>query len=134
VSKTSNFIFRGTLLRISHCKPSTQQASNKTVTKKLVDSTSGTVDWNITNIYYGTLITRAAMRNIYQEDNNVTHPNRFGVIAHSLIENGTNLSSRFVIDEKNKKFAIIISNSATYNNMIADGVSIDIQFEWNFRE
>jgi hypothetical protein len=89
---------------------------------------------NITEIYYGTLITRAPTGNIYQEYNNDNGPSQLGVIAHRLIKYGYNIPSRFVIDEKKKKFAIIVSKNSTHNNMIAVGVTIDLQFEWNFRE
>ncbi len=124
----------GIKLRISHCKPSHQQIPKKTTTTEPANSASDAVNLNITDIYYGTLITGAAMKNIYREENNVIGPKTFGIIANSLFKFGYNLPTRFLIDEKNKKFAIIVSNNSMYENTIASGVCVDLEFEWNFRE
>jgi hypothetical protein len=98
-----------------------------------VENRSNAIDLKITGIYYGTLITRAAMRNIYKEDN-ITDDKQLGIIAHELAISGYNLPSRFRIDEQSKKFTILVSNNSMYDITIADDVTIDLLFEWNFHE
>lgn len=75
------------------------------------------------------------MRNISKDYNNIIDAvNKFGFIAHNLITTGYDIPSRFEIDEKNKKFAIISTNNSTYNHKIPAGVDVDLKLEWNFRE
>jgi hypothetical protein len=75
------------------------------------------------------------MRNIHKEYHNITNSlNEFGFIAHNLITTGYDIPTRFEINEKNKKFAIISTNNSTYDRMIPNGDHINLKFEWNFRE
>jgi hypothetical protein len=130
---SAQFNFCGRVLRISTPKPNGQQRSNKKPTTQVVENRSNAIDLKITGIYYGTLITRAAMTNIDKEDN-ITDDKRLGIIANELTISGYNLPSRFIIDEQSRKFAIVIANNSMIDPTIAVGASIDLLFEWSFRE
>ena len=130
---SAQFVFRGRVLRISSPKSNGQQRPKTTTTTQAVENRPKIIDLNITGIYYGTLITRAAMKNIDKE-NNTTNDKRLGIIANELTLSGYNLPSRFIIDEQSRKFAIVISNDSRYDPAIPNGASIDLIFEWSFRE
>ncbi|CAF3855780.1 unnamed protein product, partial [Rotaria sp. Silwood1] len=125
----SKFVFCNNTLRLGRPKSS---HSNTTSTTLAADNTPNTVDYNIADIYYGTLITGITKKNIRRGSSIVSSTDELGVIAHSLTPE-TNISSSFEIDLEKKKLAIIIKTSfddfETYCS-----TSNELRFEWNFRD
>ena len=64
-------------------------------------------NFKIADIYYGTLITGAAMRNIQKTDSLVSNDDGFGIVAHRLQNYDLQTSFSLCIDTKKQKLAII---------------------------
>lgn len=97
-----------------------------TVADRLIDDgTSSTINFNITNVHYGTFIMGASVNNIIDTDN----ADVFGLIAHRLINDEHNLRICLRIDQQDRKFAIIVSYESSSRHHDS---STDIAFEWTF--
>jgi hypothetical protein len=88
--------------------------------------------FNIADIYYGTLITGAAMRNIQRIKSIVANDDEFGIIAHHLMNYDLKTSFSLTIDTEKKKLGIVgdFDISETFISEINGALA----FEWNFQE
>lgn len=84
--------------------------------------------YQITDIYYGTLITGAAMKNLHGTDNNAA----FGIIAQRLIDNDVEISYHLHIDTIKKKLAIVGIFNVHEPGLFEKRTTV--KFEWNFHE
>ena len=116
-----NFIFKRRRLRIDRCKKSQQAMKAAATAGSMNNNISSVVSFPIANVHYGTFIVGTAMRNITGANN----VDDFGFIAHRLVDNERNMHIRLQIDERERKFSIIISCTGEYS-------STDLAFEWTF--
>ena len=127
-----NFVFQGNELKIGRNKRSFQQRNKILFITITNNDKPTTASFKITDIHYGTLITGAAMRNIHRPNSIVDGYDEFGIIAHRLMNDEYNASFSFDIDMEKKKLAIIAKLDLTLEN--TSDISIELKFEWNFRE
>ena len=89
-------------------------------------------NFQIADIYYGTLITGAAMKNLQRTRSIVANDDKYGIIAHRLMDSDYGTSFSLDIDTNKNKLNIIIRTT------IFDGyekeISTNLKFEWNFQE
>jgi hypothetical protein len=91
-----------------------------------------TTNINIADIYYGTLITGPAMKNIQRINSIVANDHEFGIIAHHLMNYAFKTSFSLNIDSEKKKLSII-GNFDVSETLFSD-ISGTLKFEWNFQE
>jgi hypothetical protein len=91
-----------------------------------------TTSVNIADIYYGTLITGPAMRNIQRINSIVANDHEFGIIAHHLMNYDLKTSFNLNIDTEKKKLSII-GNFDVSETPFSD-IRGALKFEWNFQE
>ena len=89
-------------------------------------------DFKITNIHYGTLITGAAMRNIYKKNSIVSNPVEYGIVAHRLMNCDYKTTFSFAIDVDKKKFEI--AATVTLFQLDFMETTTILKFEWDFQE
>jgi hypothetical protein len=118
------FVFKRRGLKLDRHKNTRQQSKTTTAEQSIDNDASNTVNFNITNVHYGTFIMGAAMNNI----TGTNKANGFGLIAHRLLNNERNFRLRLRIDTQEKKFSIIIS----YESLSVWGSSIELAFTWPF--
>jgi hypothetical protein len=119
-------------LNISRVKLSSQKPIIIPPITTIINSPPTTIDFKITGIHYGTLITGAAMRNIQRRGSIVSNNDEFGIIANHLINDDYKTSFSFEIDTEKKKLAIIGEFDLVMT--IVSEVTGALKFEWNFRE
>ncbi len=116
-------------------RPATQYIKKTTIIPPIVIGTNDTPTTNkfkITDIYYGTLITGAAMRNIQRSNSLVSNNEEFGIIAHRLRNYECQTSFSLSIDTEKRRLAIIGEfDSFLETNSV---LSRALKFEWSFRE
>jgi len=119
-------------LNISRNNRPSQQPNKTPPVTTTINEKPTTNSFKIADIHYGTLVTGAAMRNIYRANSIVSGYDDFGIIAHRLINDEHKTSFSFDIDMEKKKLAIV----AHFGLMLDDAsdLSTVLKFEWNFRE
>lgn len=110
--------------------------SNTEVFKSLFPTTH----FNIRDIYYGTLITGTAVRNIQRGNSTFSNNDEFGIIVHHLMTSERSFSFNLTIDIENKKLAITGTlemhdafESEWPDSFMSDSTNA-LKFEWDFRE
>ncbi len=115
--------------------PPKRSPQKPTILPPIVIGTNNTPTTNkfkITDIYYGTLITGAAMRNIQKSNSLVSNNEEFGIIAHRLRNYEYQTSFSLSIDTEKRRLAIIGEfDSFLETNSV---LSRALKFEWSFRE
>ncbi|CAF3656841.1 unnamed protein product [Rotaria sordida] len=129
--KSVAFVFHGKKLDIKRINRSSQPPANTLPTMTRINSTPTSINFKITDIHYGTLITGAAMRNIQTGNSIVSNVDQFGIIAHRLIPDQCKIFE-LNIDIDKKKLAI----SGKLDVILTSDITINtgLKFEWNFRD
>ncbi len=115
--------------------PGKRSSKKPTIIPPIVIGTNDTPTTNkfkITDIYYGTLITGAAMRNIQRSNSLVSNNEEFGIIAHRLRNYECQTSFSLSIDTEKRRLAIIGEFDSSLETDSA--LSGALKFEWSFRE
>ncbi|CAM2712695.1 unnamed protein product [Rotaria socialis] len=131
-SKPKTFVFKGQPLHInhSHKKPS-QQPKNILITATTSDNISKIIKLKITDIHYGTLISRASMGNIQTQSSTIHNNSKYGIIAkRPLTDKHTNVHLN--IYEVEKKIAITCDFQLYSMDYFQSATTL--KFEWNFRD
>lgn len=117
------FVFKGRSLKLARCK--SRQRTKTTILEQLAASNSSNVfNFDITNVYYGTFIMKAAMSKITGA--NSTHD--YGFIAHQLVNNNDNIRFSLRIDIQKREISITVSCGSV---SVFDS-TINLAFTWPF--
>ena len=58
----------------------------------------------------------------------------FGLIAHRLLKNESNIAVHLEIDPETRKLAFVLVENWSNNDVINIDIDTQLKFEWNFRE
>ena len=129
----NKFVLMGNPLRFNRQTSKAPQSPNTQATQTLGEKNVSTVSYSISDIYYGTLITGAAMRNIHKRPSSiVSSHDEFGVIGHSFSGTGINVPFTVTLDPKKRKIALV--GETTSNTAGVMDVTDRLSFEWRFSE
>lgn len=109
-----------------------QQAKNLSTAPKMIASKPTSSSFNIADVYLGTLITGAAMKNIQKTKSIVSNDDRFGIVANHLKNYELSTSFSFQIDVEKKKLSIVGAFDVAETSFL--DISGKLKFEWNFQE
>jgi hypothetical protein len=126
---SSSFFFHGHFLSINESKQTNQR---KQITKPLDDVEVTENTYPISDIYYGTLLTGAAMRNIRSSKSIVSSSDNLGIIAHRFVGHQANITFKLEIDHEKKK--VVLCGSVPPYFKTDSLITSDLTLEWGFRE
>lgn len=122
------------MLVIKRKQRSPQQQSVTNLLNMLTNNLTMRPDpsFNITDIYYGTVITGAAMKNLQRTRSIIANDDKYGIIAHRLMNSDVPTAIHLDIDINKSRIAIITTTNIF--DGYANDISTKIKFEWNFQE
>lgn len=128
-----DFVLEGNTLEMSWPKPSASQLLNTVPSQDLRTGNATSFSYGISDIYYGTLITSATMRNIHKQRNSiVSSGDEFGVIGHPFDRSGSNIPFTLTLDSKKRRIALVGRPMSSIDETPSD--SVLLSFEWRFSE
>ncbi len=117
---SEDFRFKGRLLRLDRHKH--RQKSKATFLEQLLhNNPTHLVNFDITNVHYGTFIVGIAMKEI-------TGDKDYGLIAHRLVNDEKNIRFRLQIDTQKREISILVY----YESLYTLGSTVNLAFTWPF--
>ena len=137
-NEANKFVLNGNELRINRPKPPMSKSENTPHAQTLEQEKLLPRRFSITDIYYGTLITGAAMRNIQNRSGIVCSNDEFGVIGHPFQRNKMDVPFTITLDPEKRRIVLVgetvWSSKGTADSEKKTTITERLLFEWGFKE
>ena len=109
-------------------QPATCQSLNTPPFQDLDTGNAASVSCSISDIYYGTLVMGAAMRNIHKRRSSIIpSDDEFGVIGHPFDRNGFNIPFTITLNSEKRTTALVGSSTSSTEETTSSGVLLSIE-------